>query len=100
MSDKQQHTPGPWQANVGSTGASIKGPSGESIAWCGYSWQAGKGEVPFQANAKLIEKAPELLASLTELYDYAATSTDPRFSVRSNIAHETAWKLLRELEGK
>ena len=99
MSDRQQHTPGPWRRAVGSTGANVIGPNGESIAWCGYAWMAGKGEVPFQANAKLIEAAPQLLEALRELYDYAATSTDPRISVRSRIAFETAWKLLIELGG-
>ena len=92
MSDRQQHTPGPWKANVRSMGASIKGPDGESIAWCGCVWMYCKGEVPFEANAKLIAAAPQLLASLQEMYYFAR--------VRTGVEYETAGKLLRELEGK
>ena len=91
MSDKQQHTPGPWRPVRSQTCGHLR---------ASHNYREDPHQEWTDADLRLIAAAPRLLATLRELYDYSATSTDPRFSVRSNIAHETAWKLLRELEGK
>ena len=77
------HTPGPWYAEIRNGSASILrrppsdlyenggGVAGEkSIATVSRGWyHEGSAGFPFEANARLIAAAPDLLASLIEMRD-------------------------------
>jgi len=58
------HTPGPWREDAGRE--MIIGPNGEIIVW-----ELGTNE----ADARLIETAPELLKTLDDMYEHAEWST-------------------------
>ena len=68
---KQQHTPGPWTATIY---GKVENAGGNTIAACAYhlQWQRPDGgidseELPYEANARLMAAAPELLEALNEL---------------------------------
>lgn len=69
------HTPGPWTAIPSRTHAvkctDIIGADGQSVA---VVWAYGSlADLPVKANASLIVRSPELLASLRDIIDSAGT---------------------------
>jgi len=79
MDDAAQHTPGPWMAAARPSSVAglpvVAQPSGRSIASVTF-FHLGEAfanhDRESQANARLIAAAPDLLAALETVHDYAS----------------------------
>jgi len=69
-----QHTPGPWK--LSDAGDSITAPSGARIAELLIVHDAPDRIRQFDANARLISAAPDLLAALQLVYSNAGESPE------------------------
>lgn len=93
------HTPGPWTHQNGSgtldgryQGFRIAGPDRKSIA--AYSSAGGRRQAEQEANARLIAAAPDLLAELVMVLEWATVEKAPLrpqeiASIRAAIAKAT-----------
>lgn len=86
------HTPGEWTVRYDIHGAEIKGPRGESVAWCGDNYSTDTGSVPFRANARLIAAAPDLLEAL----EFMVNCTEDEI----NDAYRRAKAAITKAEGR
>ena len=89
MSDKQQHTPGPWQPVRSQTCGHLR---------AGHNYREDPRREWTDADLRLIAAAPQLLDALQELYDFSRWLPGIH-QARSVTAFETAGKLLDELRG-
>jgi hypothetical protein len=94
-----KHTPGPWTADQY---GGIEDARGMTVAVCvqGEQWQTADGgidveEFPYEANARLMAAAPELLEALKELYNASLVMEQPRFYK----ALAEAKKVIAKIEG-
>ena len=95
----QQHTPGPWRANIGnSSGAHcILANNGRRKTVC---VMANTHDDDWQPNARLIAAAPDMLAALRSLLDWGRDHTSP---LDPNSPHDllvTAHQAIAKAEGR
>ena len=86
---KQQHTPGPWKVD----GTYIYEVGQDKIIAEVETYN--NGELPYEANARLMAAAPELFEKLEELYNAVFVMEQPRLYK----ALAEAKKLIEKIEG-
>lgn len=102
-----KHTPGPWRSlnNCVVThsehfGIAIVDPTPDEDFWCGDSEPVNNQE-EYEANARLIAAAPELLEALVELTH--SISEHVKFDVRKHyslmVCHVAAQKAIEKATG-
>lgn len=85
---KALHTPGPWRHTEGKV---VSSPT--HLIICDYRSHPAMNDDTAEANARLIDAAPELLEALQDLFNTYGDDTDPRW-----IAAQEA--LAKATEGK